>query len=173
MLKHFLIKVRVKACKASVLPHPKMVVLLQVKHLYQGMLCHLNVLPGPFTAFLWPAKHHLGSPRGLYTGTTQRNKQQYQGWFPKQVCPFLSHNTDIADLIIERNPLWRESDTELSVSFQEATVMVAPSEELLFLSSVSCSKGQIFSVVKTGQGAPIPATQVSFLISSVIGKKDE
>lgn len=67
-------------CKASVLPHPNTTVLLQVKCPHQGMLCHLNVLPGPFTASPWPAKHHLGNPRGC---TRRRNKQQYQGWLPK------------------------------------------------------------------------------------------
>lgn len=122
----------------------------------------------------------LGKSQGtvyMYNAEEQAAKPRLT---PKPSLPFLSYNTDTADLIVETNALWRERDTEASISFQTPTVMVEQGLHhlknycscLLWVGSQIClQKGQIFSVVKTGQGVPTPAAQVNFLMPSVIWKK--
>lgn len=89
---------------------------------------------------------HLLHPCGLPSitwesqGTLSRYSTEKQAGIPgltlKTSLSFLSHNTDIAEQIIERNPLWREGYRTL-YQLAGTTVMVAPSEGLLFFSSVS------------------------------------
>lgn len=63
---------------------------------------------------------------------------------------------------------------QLSETISDGGTGLAASEEILVpVFCEFCSQGQIFSVVKTGQGAPTPAAQVNFLMTSVIGKKEE
>lgn len=69
------------------------------------MLCHLDVLPGPFTAFPVVCQGSLGKSQGtvyMYNAEEQAAKPRLT---PKPSLPFLSYNTDTADLIVETNAL--------------------------------------------------------------------